>query len=60
MPSQHINDRIWREIEKATVKAVVETRAPIKATDVMNYLLETGVKALTSEDFEQIAARAKK
>jgi len=60
MPTQHIKDPIWREIEKATVKAVTETQAPIKPTDVMNYVLETGVKKLNSGDFEAIAKRTRK
>jgi len=54
MPTKHISDRTWRLIEKETVKAVIETREPIKDTDVLNWLINRGLKNIEKEDYRNI------
>ena len=57
MPSKHINDATWREVEKETVKAVIETREPIKDTDVLNWLIQRGLKDIEKEDYREVVKK---
>tara|TARA_R110000822_G_scaffold250407_3_gene377658 strand:- start:372 stop:545 length:174 start_codon:yes stop_codon:yes gene_type:complete len=54
MPTKHINDAVWRKVEKETVKAVVETKEPIKDTDVLNWLIERGLRTIEKEDYREL------
>lgn len=54
MPTKHINAKTWRKVEQETVKAVVETREPIKDTDILNWLIERGLKGIEKEDYRDI------
>jgi hypothetical protein len=54
MPTKHINDAVWRKVEQATVKAVVETREPIKDTDVLNWLIERGLRDIEKGDYREL------
>jgi hypothetical protein len=54
MPTKHINEAVWRKVEQATVKAVVETREPIKDTDVLNWLIERGLRDIEKEDYREL------
>lgn len=54
MPTKHINSATWRKVEKETVKAVVETREPIKDTDVLNWLIERGLQGIEKEDYKEL------
>ncbi len=35
MPSKHIDERVWRLVEKKTVEAVIATRVAIKDTTML-------------------------
>lgn len=52
MPSKHIDDDTWAEVEKLTVKAVKKTNMPIKATDVLKYLIHKGIEVHSCEEFK--------
>lgn len=60
MPTKHVNDATWRLIEKETVKAVVETREPVKDTDVLNWLILRGLKDIEKEDYKELKKEEKK
>lgn len=60
MPSKHIKDESWKKIEKVTVKAVIQTMTSIKETEMLDYIIEKGLKALDEIDFDQIAKKKKK
>jgi len=60
MPTKHVTDKTWRLIEKETVKAVIETREPIKDTDVLNWLIIRGLKDIEKEDYKDIKKGTKK
>lgn len=60
MATKHINDATWRLIEKETVKAVIETREPIKDTDVLNWLIMRGLKGIEKEDYRELKKEEKK
>lgn len=55
MPTKHIDDATWREVEKQLVKAVTSTQSSIKDTKLMNYALAKGLKSLDESDYKQIA-----
>lgn len=57
MPTKHIPDSTWRLVEKATVRAVVETKEPIKDTDILNLLIIKGLSVVEEEDFEKLVSK---
>lgn len=54
MPTKHIPDTTWRKVEKEFVKAVTETKASIKDTQVLNYLILKGIENTKSEDYQNL------
>jgi len=57
MPTKHIDDNVWREVEKRTVAAVVATQKPIKETTMLKWLIRKGLENLTEEDYEKLIKR---
>ncbi len=57
MPTKHIDDVAWRLVEKEVVKAVIEAKAGIKDTRLMNYALMKGLKSLDDEDYMKMAGK---
>ncbi|EGR9572871.1 hypothetical protein QMI54_004830 [Salmonella enterica] len=53
MPTKHINDALWRRIEKETVKAVIETKAPVKDTTMLEWIIKKGLETITEEDYRK-------
>lgn len=43
MPTKHIDDRVWRQVEKKTVEAVVQTKMNIKDTEMLKWLILKGL-----------------
>ena len=37
MTTKHIDDQLWREVEKKTVEAIIETRVAIKETTMLRW-----------------------
>ncbi|MFV0594406.1 hypothetical protein [Shewanella sp.] len=60
MPTKHINDTTWRLVEKETVRAVLETREPVKDTDVLNWLILRGLKDIDKADYKELKKDDKK
>ncbi|CSA81036.1 MULTISPECIES: hypothetical protein [Vibrio] len=54
MATKHIKDSTWRKVEEKTVKAVIETKTNIKETEMLDYLINLGLKRFTEEDFHKI------
>jgi hypothetical protein len=54
MPSKHIDEKTWREIEKITVKAVIATNKPIKQGEILHFLIKRGMEDLTKDDFFEL------
>ena len=42
MPSKHIDEKTWREIEKITVEAVIATQKPIKQGEILHFTYKKG------------------
>ncbi len=59
MPSKHIDEKTWREIEKITVEAVIATQKPIKQGEILHLLIKRGMEDLTKEDFMEIIKKKK-
>lgn len=59
MPSKHIDDRVWRMVEKKTVDAVITTKLNIKDTEMLKWLIQKGLEEITVEDYERYKKGAK-
>jgi hypothetical protein len=51
MPSKHIDDRVWREVEKKTVEAVIRTKISIKDTTMLKWLIMKGLETISEDDY---------
>ena len=54
MPTKHINDKTWREVEKETVKVVVNIQKSVKEADVLNLLIQKGLEEITESDYQRL------
>ena len=54
MPSKHIPDDTWREVEKETVRAVISTHKAIKDTELLNILIKKGLEAMKDNDYKNV------
>ncbi len=50
MPVKHIPEATWRKVEKKMVELVVETKLPLKASEVLDLSLRIGLERLTAEE----------
>ncbi|CDG21370.1 conserved protein of unknown function [Xenorhabdus poinarii G6] len=57
MPTKHINDSIWRLVEKETVKAVIELKEPVKDTTVLEWLIRKGLDTISDEDYRKFSKK---
>lgn len=51
MPSKHIDDRVWRMVEKKTVEAVIQSKLNIKDTEMLKWLIQKGLETIKEEDY---------
>lgn len=51
MPSKHIDDQVWRQVEKKTVEAVIGTKVSIKDTTMLKWLIKKGIETITEDDY---------
>ncbi len=51
MPSKHIDEKVWREVEKKTVEAVIATKTSIKDTTMLKWLIQKGLNEMSEEDY---------
>lgn len=51
MPTKHIDEQVWRLVEKKTVEAVVETKISIKPTEMLKWLILKGLEDIREEDY---------
>lgn len=51
MPTKHIDDQVWRQVEKKTVEAVIKTKMPIKETEMLKWLIKKGLEEIGEEDY---------
>ena len=49
MPVKHIPEAIWRKVEKELVKAVIETKKPVKESQILEVILKVGIKNITKK-----------
>ncbi|EFH75473.1 hypothetical protein [Vibrio cholerae] len=54
MATKHIKDTTWRAVEKKTVEAVIETKMNIKDTEMLDYLINLGLKSFQKEDYHKV------
>ena len=53
MATKHIDDKIWRQVEKKTVEAVIATKTSVKETQMLKWLIQKGLETITEEDYER-------
>jgi len=54
MPSKHIGQRLWEEVERKTVQAVTQTNKPISTTDMLKMIVIKGLLELRPDEVELI------
>lgn len=55
MPTKHINDVLWRKVEKETVKVVTTLAIPVKDTKVLEWIIAKGLESITEDDYRKFA-----
>lgn len=53
MPSKHIDDQVWRKVEKQSVDAVVKLKVPVKDTEMLKWLIIKGLETITDDDYRR-------
>lgn len=51
MPSKHIDEKVWRRVERKTVEAVIATKLNIKDTEMLKWLILKGLENIDKEDY---------
>jgi len=59
MPSIHINDEVWKKVEKGSVKAVIQTKTAITPEIFVHWLIENGLKNIDEIEIDQRAKNPK-
>lgn len=54
MPTKHIPDNVWEEVEKVLVDAVTVTQKSVKESQIIELLLRVGLKHINEEDFNSL------
>ncbi len=54
MPTKHIDENVWRKVEKETMKAIFELKKPIKETTMLKWLIVKGLEAITEDDYKRL------
>ncbi|EBZ0384717.1 hypothetical protein D5Y30_06475 [Salmonella enterica subsp. enterica serovar Oranienburg] len=60
MTTKHINDVIYRKVEKETVKVVGLLSKPVKDTKVLEWLIRKGLETITEDDYYAYAREKNK
>ena len=60
MPSKHIDQEIWLNIQKKTVETVAYTQEPIKDTEILKILLTIAIKKIKTEEIVKEITKNKK
>ena len=55
MPSQHIKEETWKQVEKETVKAVIQTKTHLRPTEILDLLIQKGLKNIDDIDYDKLA-----
>ncbi|QIB64053.1 hypothetical protein [Kineobactrum salinum] len=59
MPTKHIDERVWREVEKKTVEAVTKTQLGFKDTEILKLLILKGLKTVTEDEIREFKRTGK-
>jgi hypothetical protein len=57
MPTKHIDEKVWRQIEKKAVDAVIQTKLNIKDTEMLKWLIIKGLETIREEDYYRMKNR---
>jgi len=59
MPSKHIKEKTWQRIEELRIKGIIETKTDIKERDLLELILEKGIKRIDEIELELLAKKRK-
>ena len=59
MPSKHIKEETWQRIEELRIKGIIETKTDIKERDLLELILEKGIKRIDEIELELLAKKRK-
>jgi arginine repressor len=54
MPTKYIDKKIWDKIEEWTIKATIENQKITKETEILEFLLDRGIKATKETDLKEL------
>lgn len=57
MPTQHIKDETWRKVTELTVDAVIKSRKSIKASKVLDLIIQKGLDNLSIREVVLLAEK---
>ncbi|ECE6626366.1 TPA: hypothetical protein ACW45H_005702 [Salmonella enterica subsp. enterica serovar Newport] len=60
MTTKHINDELYRKVEKETVKVVGMLTKPVKDTKVLEWLIRKGLETITEDDYYRFSREKNK
>lgn len=59
MPSKHIKEKTWQRIKKLRIKRIIETKTDIKERDLLELILEKGIKRIDEIELDLLARKRK-
>lgn len=57
MPTKHIDDEVWRKVEKKTMEIIIDLKVPVKDTKVLKLLILKGIEEIGPEDWQKLKDR---
>lgn len=50
MPSKHIDNELWKQIQEKHIQMVIETKTSLNDTDVLKAIIKKGLDVITNDD----------
>jgi len=60
MPTKHIDEKTWKYVSDATIKAIIQTKEHFKESDILRMLITKGFESITEDDYEKEARKKRK
>lgn len=60
MPTKHIDEELWKQVEAKTVDVVIHTKEMAKDTDVLQAIIQKGLEQTAMDDLVSYIASKKR
>lgn len=57
MPSKHIPEPVWRQVEQKTLEWITDTKKVIKAESMLKWLILKGLEDLNDDDIRRFTKK---